>query len=114
LLFCHEDQITSEGYACPSFNAWDHVERLARNYNNSMFVFSKESFQKIVDPEYDVDGAENYYCMLYSKEPVIGVDKVLCHHRKREISKSRLNEYDKNGRFVLNAYLKARGISHQG
>lgn len=59
LLFCDEDRITSEGYARPSFNAWDPVKRLARNFNNSIFVFSKEAFEEIEDPEYDIDGAEN-------------------------------------------------------
>lgn len=36
----------------------------------------------------------------------MGVDKVLCHRRSEEVSNKMLREYDENGRYVLNTYLK--------
>lgn len=101
LLYCDEDEITEKGFFHPSFNAWDVVARLTKNYNNSLFAVSRKAFAQVECPNSNIDGAENYYCMLQCKHSIAGVDKVLCHRHYIE----RTKEFDKNGLFVLNDYL---------
>ncbi len=101
LLYCDEDEITEKGFFHPSFNAWDVVARLTKNYNNSLFAVSRKAFAQVECQNSNIDGAENYYCMLQCKHSIAGVDKVLCHRHYIE----RTKEFDKNGLFVLNDYL---------